>query len=159
SGTTSFPKGVMLRHRNMLANGYFSGVRLGLRGGDRVHSARPFFHVVGTALSIIGCIQHVTTLVTIDRFEAGAALRLMEEERCSHLSGREAMALMLLGHAGLPTRKLSLRGGWLAASETAMRRAMHELGAPECVAGYGLSEASRNVAQSCWWEPEDIRAA
>ena len=51
SGTTSFPKGVMLTQASMLANAFFSGSRMGLRVGDRFHSARPFFHVAGTTLS------------------------------------------------------------------------------------------------------------
>jgi fatty-acyl-CoA synthase len=132
---------------------------MGFRVGDRFHTARPFFHVAGSALSVLSAIQHVITLVTMDRFEPGEALRLMEEERCSHFSGNDTMGLMLLNHPDLPNRKLVLRGGWLAAASTVVRRVIDELGARECVAGYGLSEASPNVAQSCWWEPEEIRAA
>lgn len=159
SGTTSFPKGVVLPHRNMLANGYFSGGRMGLRAGDRFHSARPFFHVAGTSLSILACVQHAATLVTMDRFEPGEALRLLEAERCTHFSGNDTMALMLLDHPDRPARRLVLRGAWLAASPSVVRRAIDELGARECVVGYGLSEASPNVAQSCWWEPEEIRVS
>lgn len=159
SGTTSFPKGVLLRHRNMLPNAFFSGLRMGLRPGDRFHSARPFFHVAGTTLSILSCLQHAATLVSMDRFEPGEALRLMEAERCTHFSGNDTMALMLLTHPDLPSRRLSLRGAWLAASPTIVRRVIDELGAREAVVGYGLSEASPNVAQSCWWEAEDIRVS
>lgn len=159
SGTTSFPKGVLLRHRNMLPNAFYSGLRMGLRAGDRFHSARPFFHVAGTTLSILTCLQHAVTLVSMDRFEPGEALRLMEAERCTHFSGNDTMALMLLSHPELPSRSLSLRGAWLAASPAIVRRVIDELGARECVVGYGLSEASPNVSQSCWWEPEDIRVS
>ncbi|WP_217578694.1 class I adenylate-forming enzyme family protein [Mesorhizobium sp. GbtcB19] len=159
SGTTSFPKGVLLTHRNMLANAYFSGLRMGLRPADRFHSARPFFHVAGTTLSILSVLQHAATLVSMDRFEAGEALRLMEAGRCTHFSGNDTMALMLLNHADRARRKLSLRGAWLAASPTIVRRVIDELGARECVVGYGLSEASPNVAQSCFWESEEIRAS
>ena len=158
SGTTASPKGVLLRHRSMLGNGFVSGHRLGLRVADRFHSARPFFHVAGTSLSILACIQHAATLVTMDRFEPGEALRLMDAERCTHFSGNDTMALMLLNHPDRPTRRLSLRGAWAAASPAILRRVIDEM-APECVAGYGLSEASPNVAQSCWWEPAAIRAS
>ena len=157
SGTTSFPKGVLLTQRSMLGNAFVSGHRMGLRVGDRFHSARPFFHVAGTTLSILSCLQHMVTLVSMDRFEPGEALRLMEEERCTHFSGNDTMALMLLDHPDRAERKLVLRGAWLAASPTIVARVIDELGARECVVGYGLSEASPNVAQSCWWEPEAIR--
>ncbi|HEY2055583.1 MAG TPA: AMP-binding protein [Solirubrobacterales bacterium] len=159
SGTTAYPKGVMLTHRGMCADGFFSGLRMGLRLGDRFHSARPFFHVAGTSLSILASIQNLATLVTMDRFEPQEALKVMEEERCTHFSGNDTIALMLLGHPDRPERKLSLRGGWLAASPTVVRRVVEELGARECVTGYGLSEASPNVAQSSWWEPLEVRQA
>jgi fatty-acyl-CoA synthase len=157
SGTTAFPKGVMLTHRSLCANGFVSGGRMGLRIADRFHSARPFFHVAGTTLSIIACLQHAATLVTMARFEPAEALRLLEEERCTHVSGNDTMALMLLNHPDLPRRRLSLRGAWAAASPAILRRIAEELGAREVVAGYGLSEASPNVAQSCWWEDEEVR--
>lgn len=159
SGTTAFPKGVVLPQRAMCANGFVSGGRMGLRIGDRFHSARPFFHVAGTSLSILAALQHAATLVTMARFEPGEALRQMEAERCTHLSGNDTMMLMLLDHPERGRRRLALRGGWAAASPAILARVIGELGARECVAGYGLSEASPNVAQSCWWEPEEIRAA
>ncbi len=159
SGTTARPKGVLLQHRSMLGNGFVSGARMGLRPGDRFHSARPFFHVAGTSLSILACIQHAATLVTMERFEPGQALALLESERCTHVSGNDTMALMLLNHPDRARRRLHLRGAWAAASPAIIRRIVDELGARECVVGYGLSEASPNVAQSCWWEPEHIRVA
>ncbi|CAK7259841.1 MULTISPECIES: AMP-binding protein [unclassified Shinella] len=157
SGTTSFPKGVLLTQRSMLGNAFVSGHRMGLRVGDRFHSARPFFHVAGTTLSILSCLQHMATLVSMDRFEPGEALRLMEAERCTHFSGNDTMALMLLSHPERQARRLVLRGAWLAASPTIVARVIDELGAGECVIGYGLSEAAPNVAQSSWWEPEAVR--
>ncbi len=157
SGTTSFPKGVMLTHQSMCANAFFSGGRMGLRVADRFHSARPFFHVAGSTLSVLSCIQHVTTLVTMDRFEPAEALRLMEEERCTHFSGNDTMALMLLNHPDRAHRRLVLRGAWAAASPTIVRRIIDEMGARDCVVGYGMSEASPNISQSCWWEPEEVR--
>jgi fatty-acyl-CoA synthase len=158
SGTTSAPKGAMLTHRSMLANGFFAGVRMGVRAGDRFHSARPFFHVVGTSQSIILSLQHLVTLVTMERFEPGEALRLMEEERCTHFSGNDTMALMLLNHPDRASRQLCLRGAWLAGSPTVVSRIMDDLGVKETVTAYGLSEAAPNVTLSAWWEPIDVRA-
>jgi fatty-acyl-CoA synthase len=159
SGTTAYPKGVLLTHRSMCADAFFSGLRLGLRAGDRFHSARPFFHVAGSTLSILSSLQHVVTLVTMERFAAGEALRLMEAERCTHFSGNDTIALMLLGHPDATRRKLALRGAWLAASPAIVRRVIDEFGAAEAVVAYGLSEASPNVAQSAWWEDQQIRVS
>ncbi|NDZ79542.1 AMP-binding protein [Streptomyces sp. SID10853] len=159
SGTTSRPKGVLLSQRSMCADAFFSGARLGLRTGDRFHSARPFFHVAGSTLSVLSCLQHVATLVTMPKFEPAEALRLMETERCTHFSGNDTIALLLLNHPDRARRRLRLRGAWVAASPTVIRRVIDELGATECVAGYGLSEASPNVAQSCWWEDDRVRAS
>ncbi|GAB2813110.1 AMP-binding protein [Streptomyces daliensis] len=159
SGTTSRPKGVLLTQRGMCADAFFSGARLGLRPGDRFHSARPFFHVAGSTLSVLACLQHAATLVTMPKFEPAEALRLLEAERCTHFSGNDTIALMLLNHPDRAHRTLRLRGAWVAASPTVIRRVIDELGAAECVAGYGLSEASPNVAQSCWWEEDEVRAS
>ena len=159
SGTTAFPKGVMLSQGSMLTNGFVSGQRIGFRTGDRFLSARPFFHVAGTTLSILACLQNRVTLVTLHRFEPKEALRILEEERCTHFSGNDTMALMLLNEPERAGRRLSLRGAWIAGAETVLRRVADELGAVEVVSGYGLSEASPNVAQSCWWEPLDIRVS
>ena len=157
SGSTGFPKGVLLRQHALLTNGFISAQRMGLRVADRFHSARPFFHVAGTSLSLCAALQHAVTLVTMERFEPAEALRLMEKERCTHFSGNDTMALMLLNHPDRARRRLCLRGGWVAGAATVLRRVVHELGAVDCVSGFGLSEASPNVAQSAWWEPEDIR--
>lgn len=159
SGSTGFPKGVMLRQHALLTNGFVSGARMGLRIGDRFHSARPFFHVAGTSLSLCASLTTGATLVTMERFEPEAALALMEAERCTHFSGNDTMALMLLNHPSRARRRLSLRGGWVAGSPAVLERVADELGAAEVVSGYGLSEASPNIAQSAWWEPREIRTA
>jgi fatty-acyl-CoA synthase len=157
SGSTSFPKGCLLPHSNMLANAYFAGGRVGLRTGDRYHSPRPFFHVAGTVLSILGALQHVVTLITMERFDPAEALRLLEEERCTLFSGNDTMVISMLNHPDLPKRKLQLRGGWASCTPSVMKRIFNELGARQAVTTYGLSEASPNIAISCWWESEEIR--
>lgn len=159
SGTTSRPKGVLLTHLNMCRNAFVSGQRMGLRSGDRFHSVRPFFHVAGSTLSVLSSAQLLATLVTMERFEPGAALAVMERERCTHFSGNDTIALMLLNHPDRLTRHLVLRGAWVAAAPPIVRRVIDDLGATECVVGYGQSEASPNIAQSTWDEDSEVRIA
>lgn len=157
SGSTSFPKGVLLSHRAISGNGFVTGIRMGMRAGDRLHSARPFFHVSGTTQSIIACIQQGAALVTMIRFTSEAALRLIAEEGCTHFSGNDTMATMLLDEYRRNPAPLVLRGAWLAASAPTISAVIDELNCPEVVVPYGLSEAAPNVTLSAWWEPEEVR--
>ena len=157
SGTTAYPKGVMLSHHNMLRDAWEAGKRVGVRPEDRYFNCRPFFHAAGSTLSALMALTHGCTLVTLPTFDAGAALGMMERERCTLVSGHDTLFQMLMGHASFPERKLSLRGGWAAAGPQTMRRIIEVLGAKEICAAYGLSEASPNCVMSDWRDPEQLR--
>jgi fatty-acyl-CoA synthase len=157
SGTTAYPKGVMLTHDSMLRNAWAAGARFGVRPDDRYFNCRPFFHVGGSTLSALVSLVFGCCLVTLPTFEAGAALAAMERERCTLVSGNDTIFQMLMGHEDFPKRRLLLRGGWAAAGPQTMRRIIDELGAKEVCAAYGLSEASPNVVMSDWRDPEELR--
>src|SRR5690348_7297640 len=157
SGTTAYPKGAMLTHDNMLRDAWAAGTRIGIRAEDRYFNCRPFFHVAGSTLSALMALVSGATLVTLPTFEAGAALELMERERCTLTSGNDTIFQMLMGHEDFPNRKLALRGGWAAAGPQTMRRIIDLLGAKAICAAYGLSEASPNVAMNDWRDPEELR--
>ena len=157
SGTTAYPKGAMLTHDNMLRDAWAAGTRIGIRADDRYFNCRPFFHVAGSTLSALMALVSGACLVTLPTFEAGAALEMMERERCTLLSGNDTIMQMLMGHADLPKRKLCLRGGWAAAGPQTMRAIIDVLGAKHICAAYGLSEASPNVVMNDWRDPEELR--
>ena len=157
SGTTAYPKGVLLSHDSMLRDAWAAGQRIGIRAQDRYFNCRPFFHVAGSTLSALMALVSGATLVTLPAFEAGAALELMERERCTLTSGNDTIFQMLMGHEDFPKRKLVLRGGWAAAGPQTMRRIIDVLGAKAICAAYGLSEASPNVVMSDWRDPDELR--
>jgi fatty-acyl-CoA synthase len=157
SGTTAYPKGAMLTHDNMLRDAWAAGSRVGIRPEDRYFNCRPFFHVAGTTLSALMALVAGACLVTLPTFEAGAALEMMERERCTLVSGNDTLFQMMMGHEDFPKRKLALRGGWAAAGPQTMRAIIDKLGARAICAAYGLSEASPNVVMSDWRDPEELR--
>jgi fatty-acyl-CoA synthase len=157
SGTTAYPKGVMLTHDSMLRNAWAAGLRIGIRQDDRYFNCRPFFHVGGSTLSALMSLVHGACLVTLPTFEAGAALEMLERERCTLISGNDTIFQMLMGHAEFPKRKLHLRGGWAAAGPQTMRAIIDRMGMKAVCAAYGLSEASPNVVMSDWRDAEVLR--
>jgi fatty-acyl-CoA synthase len=157
SGTTAYPKGAMLTHDNMLRNAWAAGTRVGIRADDRYFNCRPFFHVAGTTLSALMSLVVGACLVTLPTFEAGAALEMMERERCTLVSGNDTLFQMMMGHPDFARRKLALRGGWSAAGPETMRAIIDRMGCKTICAAYGLSEASPNVVMSDWRDPEELR--
>ncbi|MGZ8230553.1 MAG: AMP-binding protein [Burkholderiales bacterium] len=154
SGTTSYPKGVMLTHDNMLRNAAYVAERFDLQTGDRYYSARPFYHVAGTTLSLLAALTVGACLLSSPSFDPGEALRVMCEERCTHTSGNDTLFLMMLNHPQFDARKLALRGGWASAGPEISRQIVERMGMTGLCHAYGLSEASPNVCMS--WHDDDL---
>jgi fatty-acyl-CoA synthase len=159
SGTTAYPKAVMLTHDNMLRNAWAVGARLGIRPDDRYFNCRPFFHVAGTTLSLLVSLIAGACLVTLPTFEAGAALRMMAQERCTLTSGNDTLFQLMLGHPSFDRAALCLRGGWAAAGPETIRNIIEKMGARELCVAYGLSEASPNVVLNDHRDPLELRIA
>lgn len=158
SGTTSFPKGVMLSHRNMLQDAAAVARRIGATEQDRYFSIRPFYHVAGTTLSLLVSLCSGCSLLTLPSFDVAQALDMLEQERCTLTSGNDTIFLMLMGHAEFRRERLHLRGGWAAAGPETMQRIRDEMGVSHLCNAYGLSEAAPNVVLSDWRDDFTLRA-
>ena len=157
SGTTSYPKGVMLTHDNMLRNAAYIARRFNCMEGDRYFSARPFYHVAGTTLSLLAALVSGACLYSSPTFDAEEALRVMSTEKCTLTSGNDTMFLMLLNHPDFNTSPLTLRGGWASCGVEVTQKIIERMGMRGVCQAYGLSEASPNVCMSYYTDDIDKR--
>ncbi|WP_260986347.1 AMP-binding protein [Bordetella genomosp. 13] len=148
SGTTSFPKGVMLSHANMLGDAASVARRMGVKPDDRYFSIRPFFHVAGSTLSVLVALASGCCLLSMPKFDVALALKTLEEERCTLTSGNDTIFLMLMGHPDFDAGRLHLQGGWAAAGPEVMQKIRDVMKVPHMCNAYGQSEASPNVLLS-----------
>jgi acyl-CoA synthetase (AMP-forming)/AMP-acid ligase II len=98
SGTTGRPKGVMLSHRNLVANVVQSAALIGLARSDRVLAVLPFFHIYGLTVLLNYALRERATLVTMPRFDLPEFLRILSEERCSWVFIAPPIAVALAKH-------------------------------------------------------------
>jgi len=157
SGTTSFPKGVMLSHANMLLDAQAAATRMGVRSDDRYFSIRPFFHVAGSTLSILVSLNTGCCLLSLPKFDVAENLAILDHERCTLISGNDTIFLMLMGHRDFDPGKLHLRGGWAAAGPEVMEQIHTRMRVPGLCNAYGQSEAAPNVLLSSFDDPLPLR--
>ena len=99
SGTTGFPKGATLTHRNILNNGFFIGECMKLTPADRLCIPVPLYHCFGMVLGNLACLTHGSTIVyPADAFDPLAVLQTVQAERCTGLHGVPTMFIAELDH-------------------------------------------------------------
>jgi len=144
SGSTSKPKGVQLVHRSLIHNVWNIGERQKVTEQDRLWLAVSLFWGFGCSNAMMNLITHGGCIVLQDAFDAGEALRLIEQERCTLIYGTPNMIQALHEHPERPARDLScLRGGATLGTPEQIRRAV-ELGARDICNVYGLTEIYGN---------------
>jgi len=152
SGTTGFPKGVMLTSRNILNNGYYIGERQKFTGDDRLCLPVPLFHCFGCVLGVLATLTHGGTLVMVESFDPVMVLAAIQKEKCTAVYGVPTMFIAELDHPMFDMFDLtSLRTGIMAGSpcpiET-MRQVIDKMHASEITIAYGLTEASPVFTQT-----------
>ncbi|MPY96256.1 MAG: AMP-binding protein, partial [Acidimicrobiia bacterium] len=147
SGTTGFPKGATLSHRNILNNGYFVGARCDYTEADRVCLPVPFYHCFGMVMGNLGCTTYGACMVIpSDAFEPGAVLEACQRERCTSLYGVPTMFIAELGHPDFDRYDLeSLRTGIMAGSPCpveVMKQCVDRMHMSAVTICYGMTETS-----------------
>lgn len=152
SGTTGFPKGVMLTHINIGNNGYWIGKHQKFTEEDRVCLPVPLFHCFGCVLGVMACINHAATMILLETFSPIQVMATVEQERCTALYGVPTMFQAVLDHRVFPRFDLhTLRTGIMAGSvcpEPLMRRVMEHMYMREITICYGLTEGSPVMTQT-----------
>ncbi len=161
SGTTGFPKGVMLTHNNILNNGYQIGQCMELTHDDRLCIPVPFFHCFGCVLGTLAAFSAGATIFPIIEFEPELVLRTVEKERCTALHGVPTMFISELSLAEFESYNLSsLRTGIMAGSPCpieVMKNVMKRMNMVEITIAYGQTEASPVITQTRTNDPLEYR--
>lgn len=152
SGTTGFPRGVMLTHVGVGLNGYWIGRHQNFSPEDRVCLPVPLFHCFGCVLGVSAAVNHGATMVILEAFNALKVLAALDSERCTSVYGVPTMFLAELEHPMFKRFDLSrMRTGIMAGSvcpEPLMRRVVDDMNMKEITICYGLTEASPVMTQS-----------
>jgi fatty-acyl-CoA synthase len=152
SGTTGFPKGVMLTHYNIGNNGFWIGENQKFSQADRVCLPVPLFHCFGCVLGVLAAVSHGATLVILEKFDPVQVMAAVEQESCTALYGVPTMFIAVLDHKLFAKFDFgSLRTGIMAGSPCpvhVMRQVIDKLYMREITICYGLTEGSPVITQT-----------
>jgi len=151
SGTTGFPKGVMLSHYNIANNGYITGENMKFTQQDKLCVCVPLFHCFGVVLATMNCLTHGCTQVMVERFDPLVVLASVHKERCTALYGVPTMFIAELHHPMFDMFDLtSLRTGIMAGSlcPIELMKEVCEKMYLTITSVYGLTETSPGMTQT-----------
>ncbi len=163
SGTTGFPKGVMLTHYNVVNNARMVGDVMGMTEKDRLLIQVPLFHCFGCVMSTLNSVYHGSTMVVLEYFDPGKALRAIQGERCTAINGVPTMFIAMLAHPDFKKYDMSsLRTGIMAGApcpvET-MNQVRTEMHCAEVVIAFGQTESSPVMTMTRRDDPVDLRVS
>ena len=160
SGTTGFPKGVMLTHYNIANDGFLTGEHMAFTQDDKLCVCVPLFHCFGVVLATMNCLTHGCTEVVVERFDPLVTLASVHKERCTALYGVPTMFIAELNHPMFDMFDLScLRTGIMAGSlcPIELMRKVEEKMFLRVTSVYGLTESSPGMSQTRIDDPDEVR--
>jgi fatty-acyl-CoA synthase len=164
SGTTGFPKGATLSHRNILNNGFFVTETINFTHEDRLCIPVPFYHCFGMVMGNLGCMTHGATMVIpAPGFDASITLQAIQDERCTGVYGVPTMFIAMQNAPGFENYDVStLRTGIMAGSPCpveVMKHCINDMHMSEVSIAYGMTETSPVSTQTRADDDLDRRTA